>query len=199
MNSRKHSKVYFLTIAVLFLSGCEPHFVGHYFVSLEGKMANAVIDRGYLEIGSAHFFNKEVNTKYELKFDGFTLSASVLQNNLPTILFRLKNESGIDQELSITSNHPCYSQTGAGMKLDLDDENQFIGFVPDYSNYRLAIYKWAGFDPERPITLSLDPPCKKALLPSELTISIVGLGNGFGLVIPIKINNAGFYMYVDGV
>jgi len=190
---------FLLAISLLILSGCVPQFAVHYVISLEGKMINSVVDHGHLEIGSAHLLNRKIATKYEYTEGDFTLSATALPHNFPTILFRLKRKNGDSEELMITSNHPCYSHFGAGMNLDVDDSKQFIGFDPGNKNDEVALYKWTGFNPENPKTFSKGLSCNKDILPSDMRISIAGLGNEFKISIPIKVHKAGFYMYFDGV
>jgi len=178
------------------LVGCVPLFSKYTYISLEGDWADKVVRKGKVEVGGGtNFFTSEINIEYRYALDGFIVHAKILAASLPSVEFRLEAPQGEAQELSISSNHPCYFNQGLSYKRG--DAGKFL--LPMEVDDSIVIYQFVEIDPLSIWTKVNMPECYKNYLQESLFITLKSSSNGFALTVPIKVNKEGFQVYFDGL
>ena len=196
MNLIKTQGLCFTLLIAGLLAGCVPLISKYTYISLEGDWPDKVIRKGKLNIGGdTNFFTDEINIEYRYELEGFVVFAEMLKASLPSVEFRIETSEGESQELSVSSNHPCYFNRGLNYKKGVDGKL----VVPMEEDSSLAIYQLVEINPHSDWTRVHMPECYKKELQESLFITLKSSSNDFELSVPIKINKHGLYLHFDGI
>ena len=181
---------------VIFLAGCAPVLSPYTYISLEGDWPDSVIRRGKLPIDpGTNFFIGEIDIAYRYGINNLIIYAELLPTTLPSIKFHLQNLQGLNEELSIYTNHPCYSNQRLSYKRGADGKY----LVPMERDKSTVTYQFVNIKSHSDWIKKNKPDCYGKELTEPLFIILESAANSFHISIPIKVNKHGFHIYFDGV